>query len=173
MHVVVSDSTHRTARVGRRLDMGRQGHSGAKSFNVAMATEPKAGSTARTGQRTRFSTVHLFQLRTHKSNSDASNQPRDEAGESKAKLPNGESGCRGKHHGQQRKTDNSSHNFGNMEVRRNWSCGRSLSMGHIVVILCATMIWIQWMRCQIHVCSILLELVVHGRHKVEIFSCGK
>ena len=165
--------------------MGRQGHSGAKSLNVATVTEPKAGSTARTGQGTRFSTVHLFQLRAHKSNSDASNQARDEGRESKAKLPNGESGCKGEHHGQQKKTDNSSHNFGNMMIRTNWSCGRSLSMGHTVVMLCATMIWIQqmrgtprnieyvsaWsqicMRCQ-HggsFCSILLELFVHGRHK--------
>ena len=41
-------------------------------------------------------------------------------------------------------------------------------MGPIVVILCATMIWIQWMitRCQIHVHSTLFELFVHGRHKV-------
>ena len=91
MHVVASGSTHGMVRVGRRLDMGRQGHSGAKRFNVATVTERKARSTARTGQRTRFSTVHLFQLRTHKSNSNASNQPRDEDGKSKAKLPKGES----------------------------------------------------------------------------------
>ena len=112
MHVVVTGSTHSMARVGRRLDMGRQGHSGAKSLNVATVTETKAGSTARTGQGTHFSTVHLFQLRAHKSNGNASNQPRDEGRESKAKLPNGESGCKGKHHGQQKKTDNSSHNLG-------------------------------------------------------------
>ena len=66
--------------------MGRQGHSGAKGLNVVTITEPKAGLTARTGQRSCFSTVHLFQLRAHKSNSDASNQPRDEGWESKAKL---------------------------------------------------------------------------------------
>ena len=119
MHVVASGSTRGTVRVGRRLDTGRQGHSGAKSFNVVTVTEPKAGSTTRTGQRTCSSTVQLFQLRTHKSNSDASNQPRDESGESKPKLPNGESSCRGKHHGQQKKTDNSSHNFGNMTIRTN------------------------------------------------------
>ena len=40
-----------------------------------MVTEPKAGSTARTGQRTCSSTVQRFQLRTHRSNSNASNQP--------------------------------------------------------------------------------------------------
>ena len=112
MHVVASGSTHGMARVGRRLDMGRPGYSGAKSLNVATVIEPKAGSTAKTGQRTCFSTVHLFQLRAHKSNSDASNQPRDEGRESKAKLPNGESSSRGKHHGQQKKTDNSNHIFG-------------------------------------------------------------
>ena len=61
MHVVVSGSICGTMRVGQRLDTGRQGHSGAKSFNVVMVTEPKAGSTARTGQRTHSSTVQLFQ----------------------------------------------------------------------------------------------------------------
>ena len=120
--------------------MGRQGHSGTKSLNVATVTEPKAGSTTRTGQGTHFSTVHLFQLKAHISNRNAANQPRDEGGESKAKLPNGESSC------QQKKTDNSSHNFGNMMIRTNWSCGMSLSMGHTVVMLCAIMIWIQQMR---------------------------
>ena len=96
-----------------------------------------------------------------------STQPRDEGGESKAKLSDGESSCRGKHHAQQKETDNSSGNFGNMMIRTNWSRVRSLSMGHTVVILCVTMIWIQWMstRCRIHIRSILLELFVHGRHK--------
>ena len=169
MHVVASGSTHGTVRVGQRLDTGKQGHNGTKSFNVTTVTESKADSTARTGQGTRFPTVHLFQLRAHKSNSNASNQPRDEGRESKAKLPNGESSCRGKHHGQQKKTDNSSHNFGNMTVRTNWSCGRSLSIGHTVVILCVTIIWIQQMRSAPRnlgymSARILLELFVHGRH---------
>ena len=138
-----------------------------------MVTEPKSGSTARTGQMTRSSPVQLFQLRTHESNSDASSEPRDESGENKTK-PNGESGCRGKRHSQEKKTDNSSDNFGNMMIRTNWSRRRSLSMDHTVVILCATMIWIQWMstRCQIHVSSILLELFVHGRHKAFLEVSG-
>ena len=51
--------------------MGRQWHSGAKNLNEVTVTEPMACSTGKTGQRTRFSTEYLFQLRAHKSNSDA------------------------------------------------------------------------------------------------------
>ena len=66
--------------------------------------------------------------------------------ESKTKLPNGESGCRGKHHGQKKEADSINHTFGNMMFRRDWLWSILCSMVWTVTMLCATRIWIQWMR---------------------------
>ena len=146
MHLVSSSTAHGMARVRQWLDTWRQWDSCTKSLHVAMVSEPKASSTDKTGQGTCFSTMHLFQLWAHNSNSNASNQPRDEGRESKTKLPNGESGCRGKHHGQKKEADSINHTFGNMMFRRDWLWSILCSMVWTVTMLCATRNWIQWMR---------------------------